>query len=295
MVSLFESSKDQGLPLPAPSPAAAGGSSLEPLFAGIADALERQDLTLALRLADRARRIAPADVHCRLLYARILIRCGQAGDALAYLTDEKAPDVLLARGMALLALKRLDKAREACNSLLARYCVDAVEGLRDFASSLVENGELPGWIGLDAELRFTGEIRGESARELFVVHKSLVPLRITERAGMFSTFVSGEVSGTVAPVKARAGTRELLGSGLLCPPDLRASGWTVLEEDHLNGEVQVAWAPRLAVMIEVSFADAEPARTLPATVEQTLCSFNLRLSPTELVARRIDVAVTTHL
>jgi GT2 family glycosyltransferase/glycosyltransferase involved in cell wall biosynthesis len=107
---------------------------------------------------------------------------------------------------------------------------------------------------------------------------------------MFSTFVSGEVSGTVAPVKARAGTRELLGSGLLCPPDLRASGWTVLEEDHLNGEVQVAWAPRLAVMIEVSFADAEPARTLPATVEQTLCSFNLRLSPTELVARRIDVA-----
>jgi GT2 family glycosyltransferase len=266
--------------------------SLEPLFSSIAEALDRQDLALALRLADRARRIAPGDAACKLLYARILIKAGNPREALAHLADEEDPNVALARGTAFLELGELKRASQCCVELLQRFCVDAAEGLASFAERVSKSIESAGWVGVDRKLQLVGQAaNGKTVgvrTENGVEHAAFV----ARRSRRTNDFIGRLRGGLTGPIVATRNGRELLGSGLLWPPELLFSGWVTLEDSQLVGEARLGWAPRLPLGLELSFSGRVPgrmikARSMPPSDQG---SFSIQLSPTEVNAAPIHVA-----
>jgi GT2 family glycosyltransferase len=273
-------------------PSKAASYSLEPLFASIAEALDRQDLALALRLADRARRIGPGDAACKLLYARILIKAGDPREALAHLRDEDNPNVVLTRGTAFLELGELKRASQCCVDLLQRFCVDAADGLASFAERVSESIESPGWVGVDPKLQLVGQAAKGKTIELRT-EKGVEPAAfVARRSGSPNNFVGRLPSGSTGPIVVTGNGCELLGSGLLWPPELRFSGWVTLEDSQLAGEARLAWAPRLSLGLELSFSGKAPGRTIEARSipPSDQGSFSIQLSPTEVNATSIHVA-----
>src|SRR5690242_20479098 len=108
-------------------PSKVTGSRLELLFDDIARAVEEGSLKKALRLADCACRMAPANPTCRLVHARLLIRLGAAEEAAERLRNREEPDAVVTRGEAFCAQGLRDDAAAICEKLLWRFAVGSVE------------------------------------------------------------------------------------------------------------------------------------------------------------------------
>src|SRR5215469_9995157 len=103
--------------------------SLKPLFDEVAHAVERGSISQALRLADRARRIAPLNATCAVLHSRLLLRDGKPAEALEELERRSDPESSVIRCEAYAALGDWQKAAETCGDLLQSFAVDRVENL----------------------------------------------------------------------------------------------------------------------------------------------------------------------
>jgi GT2 family glycosyltransferase/glycosyltransferase involved in cell wall biosynthesis len=274
---------------------------IESLLGDIARAIDRKDLSTALRLADRVRRVAPKDRAITLLYARLLVEAGYANLALDSLKGQVGPDILLVRGLALLELGLLPEAAESCASLLHSFSVSAIEGLSLFASRLCRNqgGAYPqGWVGIDDSLTLIGEASRSSRLVVECADGTRTPVKVEDGPddlAPFSCRLSPEASG---PVRILADDSELLGSGLSWPPDFMPSAWTAVENDVLLGEAQLGWSPKLRLHVEVSNSDGSTLRTVALAPNSPgkdaapdSSSFSAVLLPHELSAGQLNVAV----
>jgi GT2 family glycosyltransferase/glycosyltransferase involved in cell wall biosynthesis len=268
--------------------------NLELLLEQVARAIDRHDLPSALRLADRARRIASKNSSCILLYARLLIQSGLAEEALKHLTDKNDPNVLLARGMAFFELGFLDKASRYCSDLLKSLSVDAVEGLPAFASRLCQDSRSTGscgWIGVNDQLQLVGAVSGSRRVDIEFPAGTYHPAKLSggrESVEAFVCILPGETSGRVT---VRGDNCDFLGSGLLWPPEFKPSAWVALEGENLVGEAKLGWSPKLPLTLAISNPGGLPHRTISANSDHlsTSCSFSSSLSRAELGSSQIEV------
>jgi len=107
----------------------ATGTRLEELFGGISRLISEGRHDAALRLADCARRIAPEDSNCLLVYGRLLIRLGAMAEAAELLRDCQNPDCQLTYAEGLAGQGLWDEAASICQGLLARFALDSLESL----------------------------------------------------------------------------------------------------------------------------------------------------------------------
>jgi GT2 family glycosyltransferase/glycosyltransferase involved in cell wall biosynthesis len=270
-------------------------SSLEALLGSVSQALDNQDLSMALRLADRVRRITSRNSACTLLFARLLIKAGLAKQAVDYLKDEDDPEVLLVRGTALLEQGLLIEASGCCRDILKRFSFDAVDGLALFASRLCRapgNERSLGWVGVNDSMSVIGEARSSSI-EIQSVAGSHSSIRFRDTGDGWIFFACTLTDEVLGPVLARNNGFELLGSGFSWPPDFKPRAWVAVEEDVLIGEAQLAWSPRLRLDLELSFPGCPAKRTIATTQDEGSGphTFSTPLIPSELAAQQLDVAV----
>ena len=236
-------------PLSRPS---VGSGRLGRLFTDISCAVDQGHLRAALRLADCARRSAPANPTCVLLHAKLLIRLGVGSEAAERLRGRKEPEAILARAEALY-LQRLFHEAEACvETLLRRHAVNSVEGLNAFASRLCRaKSESAGWVGVDTSLRLLGEVRTGGRLSIHCAGKTYHPATYMVDCREFDAFEFRLPTGFQSRIKVFVDKQELLGSEIAWPPEFGFSGWVVAEDQKLTGRVKLDWAPTLPLTLDI--------------------------------------------
>lgn len=265
------------------------------LLSNVARFIENSELPTALRLADRARRMAPRDPIFVLLCARLLIMLGRPSEALRLLESCEEPEAIVFRGEALCSLELWDDASSACSLLLHKFAVDSVEGLAELASGICRrrsDSNCPGWIGVDNRLRLMGEVRTASPLEIRISDRPCEHLTLMEHGdGIcsieydFPPDVSGEVT-------ARSSGLFLLGSGLCWPPDFDLNAWAIIEDDALVGEARLGWSPSRfpPIAIGASEQPGHPQAVRTASSDRSRSTFSIPLNKRELDSDQLDVA-----
>lgn len=265
------------------------------LLSDVARAIENSQLPVALRLADRARRLAPRDPIFVLLCARLLVMLGRPSQALGLLENREEPEAIVFRGEALCSLQLWDDASSACSLLLHKFAVDSVEGLAQLASGICRrrsDSRYPGWIGVDNRLHLTGEVRTASPLEIRISNRLCEPLTLMERGDGILSFECNLPPDVSGEVTARASGSFLLGSGLSWPPDFDLYAWAVLEEDALVGEARLGWSPARfpPIAIGASEQPGHPQEVRTAASDRSRSTFSIPLNKRELDSDQLDVA-----
>ena len=206
------------------STVAVGADRVERLFVEISAAIETGRAHSALRLADVVRRMVPDSMDARLVYARLLARCGDQAAALSALDAFNSVEVRAARVDLLSQLGQIDEARRIAIDLLDHSAVDQIEG---FAAALeilcrASAGVHSGWVGLDSSLHLVGQARGGAV------------LQIDFREGSERCVVPGPSGAALQPFRYLVDSRHggplrvvcdgegLLGVPVSWPPDFAA-------------------------------------------------------------------------
>lgn len=231
----------------------AEGRRLEELFGNISHAIEKGRWETALRFADCARRIAPDDLICLLLHARLLMQLGSVSEAAELLRDRQEPEAMVAHGEALCAQGLPNDAAAACEMLLWRRAVDSVEGLQHLAAQLccTPDPKFAGWIGVDSRLRLVGQVwTGSNLRIAFAGRAWSPAICAVDEDGLDS-FTFDVPTGVSGQMEVYTPGCKLLGSGMLWPPEFGLAGWVIMENKQLVGKVQLDWAPTLPVTLAI--------------------------------------------
>jgi GT2 family glycosyltransferase/glycosyltransferase involved in cell wall biosynthesis len=266
---------------------------LAKVFERVSNATDNADHVEALRLADSARRLAPAHPDTRLVYARALINDGRAAAAAECLAGREDPEGLVLHAEAAQAAGRGDDAIRICCLALTRFAVDTVPGLAALAGRLcrADPERFPGWMGLDSALRLVGELTGVPAAIVNWCNASIGRIGVRpDTAPQFSVDVPAHLEpGTL---KVRAGDSELLGSGLRWPLDFRHEGWVVLEQRRLFGRVGLSWAPQVPLTVIVGPGRGERRiRLEPALDHAVDRPFEIELHDLDLDRDTLEVVV----
>jgi GT2 family glycosyltransferase/glycosyltransferase involved in cell wall biosynthesis len=271
-------------------------SRLERIFFEVSLALDCGQLHLAIRLADRARRISPQNATCILLNARLLMRAGMAVQAAKLLHDVHTPRARIARAEALFRAGDSNQASDVCGSLLRSFAVDALEDLSILAGRLcgAELGAaFPGWIATNSKLQLVGEIRAGSRPGIYAEGDSYAAaVRPGSRAG-FDSFLCDLPSSVSGSIIAFAGGRQLLGSAFPHPPDFRGSGWVCRQDRSLAGEARCDWLANTAVTLSIRcYGNSLDRRcaVLPSP-EGFSQTFSIEITSEEQTAPSIEVSI----
>jgi GT2 family glycosyltransferase/glycosyltransferase involved in cell wall biosynthesis len=266
---------------------------LETLFSDISRTLDEGRIEAALRFADRARRLAPEDTTCLLVYGRLLTRIGAPSQAAHLLRGRQDPDGSLAYAEALYAQGSLDGAISSCGTLLSRFAVDFVENLSQFAARLCRTQPVPfsGWVGVDSALRLVGQVRTGSHLTIQYGDRALHPAVsaiVEDGFHSFSCAVPVAGSGRLTVCAAES---KLLGSGIAWPPEFGLSGWVLAENEQLVGRAQLDWAPALPLALAVARSDdGHSRRVILTSVKQPAGSlFSISLQSDERAGSKLDV------
>jgi GT2 family glycosyltransferase/glycosyltransferase involved in cell wall biosynthesis len=275
------------------SPTTTDQSRLAACFREISEAVDAGRYPVAVRLADSARRFAPQNPTAILIYARALLSAGEQRAALEFLRDRTDPDSLLLRAEAAYRAGLTQEARQCCHALLSCYALDCVPGLAALAGALCrDTGELPGWVGVDSALRLIGEI---AAGRVAHIERNEAPVGRIDRRGISGLPVPFSVriaASGAEPIRVRVEDRDLLGSVLHWPADFGVTGWVVLEDRCLRGEVSATWAPRAPLELIISCHKHERLLKVPATDAAGMeRPFLLDVGDLATQAARIEVAV----
>jgi GT2 family glycosyltransferase/glycosyltransferase involved in cell wall biosynthesis len=274
------------------SPSEVGGSRLQSLFAGIANAVEEGRLKEALRLADCACRNAPANPTCHLIHARLLMRLGSASEAIARLRGREEPDAIVARAEALCVQGALDDAAASTEGLLRRFAVDSIENLRPLASRLCRPpGPFPGWVGVDTSLRLIGEVQNGIPVAIAYAGRIRHPAISAVNSNGLTSFEFEIPAGVSGQITAFSGHLPLLGSGFNWPPEFGLSGWVMLENKAVVGKAKLEWAPTRPITLAITPAGGEPIRLSVASAGASRsAAFSVSLDGLVQDASPIEVA-----
>ncbi len=232
---------------------------LAALFRSAAAAIEAGRYPLAERLADSARRFAPADATAVRLHSRLLLKLGAIRAAGELLLGREEPESVVLRAEAALAAGSPELAQQLCESLLSRFAVDTVEHLARMASDLCacDLDRFPGWVGVDSGLRLVGAIRRDRIATLECDGRKLASITTGAGFAPLADFSVSLPSGCAGVVRLAVEGTALLGSPQSWPPDCRAGGWVVWDTATLSGEVSLGWAPSSGVWILCSHHRSE--------------------------------------
>jgi GT2 family glycosyltransferase len=267
-------------------------SHLETLFTSVGAAVEQGRLREALRIADRACRIAPGNLSCRLVHARVLLQVGAASEVIDLLRGSEEPDAIVARAEAFHMRGALDDAIGCVESLLRRFAVDSVENLRQLAGRLCRPPAMrTGWIGVDSRLRLTGQTQSGSPAAIAYEGKIRHPVILGIEPNGLASFefeLPARVNGRIA---AFSGHIPLLGSGFGWPPDFGLSGWVILDNRALVGKVRLDWARILPVTLAITPSSGAPSQNfvLPSTAGGGISLFSIPLNGLALDASYLEV------
>jgi GT2 family glycosyltransferase len=260
------------------------------LFEGISHAADRGLHREALRLADSARRYAPDHPTARLIHARSLLRHGDPAGAAKLLESSDDAQSLLVFAEAAIDADLIDAAHDACGRLLKLHAVDSLPALAALAGRVCRHprSRCAGWMGIDAGLRLVGEVISASA---VIIWGESSPVGITVDAGS-SSFSVPLPDGFSGSIRAMAGGLELLGSGLAWPVDFGVSGWVVLEDRELSGEVSMGWNSAAPLTVIVAPGRWETRYVVePAPAEHVGRPFSWRLADRSLNHALLHVEV----
>lgn len=271
-----------------------GETRLSLLFDRIALAVQQRQCWSAFKLADSARRFAPQNPTAILLHSRLMVEVGAAREALFALQGRDDADGLVLQVEAACKAGMQQKANLFGRSLLARFATDAVAGIPETAARLCGHyaNLYPGWVGVDTSLRLVGEIPNGSVARIYHDAASLGKIEALSVGGPRAAFSHTLSPGRFGRVRVCVGERELFGSGLQWPPDFGASGWVVLEDRMLAGEVGLNWAPQSPVPIVVVHDGGEIQVTVAPEVRGAVgWSFSLPLDLSLCGRSTVRVAV----
>jgi GT2 family glycosyltransferase len=225
------------------------------LLERVAGSVRSGDFGTAYRCADRAARLAPAEPEIALLCGRLLLARGDpasAVDRLARAVRLRAdPETAAWEVIALLEAGRRQAARERLEAVLRSFPVAEGGTLAAAAHAAMIAGppDVRGWAGLAPTLEIVGEARGIEfearlsclaadgtalASEPLISHGAeTVSFRLPLSRRLARGAVSIEVDGA-----------ELLGSGLLLPPEFALDGRATIDADQICGWASLAWLRR---------------------------------------------------
>ena len=246
-------------------------------------AAARNDLPGALRWADRARRIAPADASLAALLGALLIAAGRPGDAVPHLTDGLAQgagvETEIALASAQLLTGVLPQAASRAADLLRTHPIRQTALLAGLADRLVRAGAAPGWVAHDGD-RLIGALRiSAAAAGLLSIEidgqpypasfpAGLTPAAFLERFGAPTTVTgpaatelaafalplpqSGPSGNGEARITLQLGRAPLIGAPLpLVRPSPAVDGAVRLHGSALTGWARHPAAPQQAVTVVV--------------------------------------------
>lgn len=269
-------------------------SRLEILFGDISRAVGEGRLEAALRLADSACRLAPEDVTCLVVHARLLIRLGEASDAADRLRGREEPDAVLAHAEALCAQGLVDGAAAACEMLMSQCAVDSIENLGPVATRLccIPGGKFSGWVGAETGLRLVGQVRSGHDVRIEFGDGVFYPTTCLAGLGGFNSFTFDVPAGVSGPLVVRTAESKLLGSDLSWPPEFGLSGWVVAEDRILVGKVGLDWAPLLPVPLAIGQVGSRYLRrvVVPSSSGSTGSPFSVPLDSGESDATSLEVS-----
>jgi len=224
------------------------------------------------------------------------MQLGAASAVTDCLQGSSEPEALVIRAAALCSLGHWDVAIASCETLLRHFAIDAVEGLSDLATRLCHDcpGRLPGWVGVDRNLRMVGRVSKGRQPVLRCGGGTWNPVfSASDELGLdeWSFELPHGFSGTMSGV---SGDRELLGSNFKWPPDFGFSGWVVLDNDKVKGEVQFDWAPNLPAKISLGCGGNEYLR-LDVSPSQSDISLPFSVDVSELEPRDFPIDVSAIL
>ena len=226
------------------------------LLAAVKLSIDANEYGEALRLIDRAWRIAPQNLLTSELYMRLLVREGFPDQALfvrAQLAHDRAPPAIAA--IEIDALRILDRHAPACVVIAQTVAAFAIVPGNSFTTacrSLIGDlaAEYAGWVGITPDLLLTGDIRADKSVSIVTLECSpdhaLVDLVVT------NGWASLEQAASLAYVpgcKLRLDDgRKLIGSELHVPAGFGLNLRIDTLSDGMTGELGYAWhpiAPRL--------------------------------------------------
>ena len=266
-------------------------------------AIAAGDLDEALRHADRAARIAPQAAAAALLAGRLLLARGDAAAAVRLLeralrlrpNAEHAVWLAQAR----LAAGRTDVAVAEIAAALRRFAVTARGPISAaaLAARTRKGSDIIGWIGVSATLELVGEVFDPAA----------TTVTISDAAGeVWARRRIGRTMGRPAPFRiapppglgrraltARAGSGELLGSGVIYKPDFGVDGRATVAGGRLTGWASIGWSPPLlsAVIVEDERGRRRRVPVEPDPADPDRGRFTLDLREAGLTGNRIGISV----
>jgi len=247
-------------------------SELEELISHVNGAIKAGDMPQALRSADRARRLAPADPTVRQLYGWLLFRSGEAAMALPHLEastlllDTANAHAILIR--ALVAAGDLSAAREKLEQALSRFAIEPHDDLAAAAHELIvalsqrEGGEAWAWVGLSPSYLPVAQAAGSGAAlELLVkdragtmVGRRLLP--VGDRPTQVS--IPSSTPTTLNECECSLSSGSLIGKTLRHPPDFALDGRIGYEDGLATGWAMLGWRSSLMPDLMARFDKGEP-------------------------------------
>ncbi len=257
-------------------------AELDALIKSFRVAQDNGERAEALRIIDRAWRVAPANPEINHLYGLFLLSEGYSGRAVELFdftaAHDSTPDVEAIRITALLRDGQIPVAQERLAAALDRYSVKIGEPFADAAQRVAaaSQPEFSGWIGVGPDLALYGEIAcNGSAVRIAVNAKSGIVAEhtvICEEGHSYTAFTIPVPS--ILPdthITICADGHRLLGQDLTFPPDFALDGRITSYTGTISGWATLGWDPGRPLELTVS-SDAGFAANLETTPDPTLAS-----------------------
>jgi GT2 family glycosyltransferase len=240
-------------------------SELSQLIRHFTAARDAGDPMAALRSIDRAWRMAPDNPEINFLYGRLQLSLGASADAAVLLEKAAAsrshPDYEASYISALCSSGRLELAHHRLETALKVFAV-APGGALAEAARLVAGAwtlQFPGWVGIGPDLKFHGELVGQTGTIKLEIAGDSFPPRVHRvkcgTDGTVAPFVIPTDGMTPAHVTIRANDRILLGGKQDFPPDFGLDGRVTLAKGSISGWAALKWDPSWPLKLTAAGGD----------------------------------------
>jgi len=224
------------------------------LLRRVTDATKAGNLPLALRMADRAHRLAPGALEITRLYCSLLITNGFAADASAEISSLKAgvrdAEFAAIDVEASLGAAGLEAAAAKLELYLSRFAISRWSGLAKIARRVVTQmgPACAGWIGVTPDYRLIGDLRNSDGSDL--------PMEVSlpEQSSVLELISCSDGwcdEGALGSIRAEHGLRisslswlaSPIGAAVSIPKDFGLSCEVTPVSTGLAGRVCLSWLP----------------------------------------------------